>query len=120
MNSAWDIDEITRQSLLYDFYGQLLTKRQQQVMELYHGENFSLAEIAEEFGISRQGVYDLVHRCEKQLDLYEEKLHMMNRLLTVRQQVKEMHKLLVDSMENGLAPDPDRLLQMTEALLEDL
>ena len=45
------IDEITQASLLYDFYGQLLSKRQSEVMELYHEENLSLAEIAAEFGI---------------------------------------------------------------------
>ena len=56
------IDDITRQSLLYDFYGALLTKRQREVMELYHEENLSLAEIADEFGISRQGVHDALQK----------------------------------------------------------
>ena len=50
------IESIAENSLLYDFYGQLLSKRQQEVMALYHEENYSLSEIAEEFGISRQAV----------------------------------------------------------------
>ena len=58
------IDEITQASLLYDFYGQLLSKRQSEVMELYHEENLSLAEIAAEFGISRQGVHDALKNAE--------------------------------------------------------
>ncbi|MBQ9059824.1 MAG: DNA-binding protein, partial [Firmicutes bacterium] len=50
------MDEITKQSLLYDCYGQLLTQRQREVYELYTQENYSLSEIAAELGISRQGV----------------------------------------------------------------
>ena len=60
-------DAVTKQSLLYDFYGQLLTKRQREVMELYNEENLSLGEIAEEFGISRQGVHDALHKAQKAL-----------------------------------------------------
>ena len=52
------VDEITRASLLYDFYGALLTEKQRQVMALYHEENLSLSEIGQEFGISRQAVHD--------------------------------------------------------------
>lgn len=50
------IDDVIQTSLLYDFYGSLLTDRQREVMELYYGENLSLSEIAAEFSISRQGV----------------------------------------------------------------
>ena len=73
------IDDITRQSLLYDFYGELLTKRQREVMELYHEENLSLAEIADEFGISRQGVYDALKNGEKALTGYEQKLGLVEK-----------------------------------------
>ena len=65
------INDIARQSLLYDFYGALLTKRQREVMELYNDENLSLAEIASEFGISRQGVYDALKKGAKALEDYE-------------------------------------------------
>ena len=67
------IDDITQASLLYDFYGQLLSKRQSQVMELYHEENLSLSEIASEFNISRQGVHDALKNAEKALSEYEKK-----------------------------------------------
>ena len=82
MDSAWNIDEITKLSLLYDFYGQLLTERQSQVFELYHGENLSLAEIAEELGISRQGVHDALRSARKALDGYEQKLGLVERFLS--------------------------------------
>lgn len=59
------IESIAENSLLYDFYGQLLSKRQQEVMALYHEENYSLSEIAEEFGISRQAVHDTLKKQDK-------------------------------------------------------
>lgn len=73
-------DKITEVSLLYDYYGQLLTEKQRNVMQLYHEENFSLAEIAEEFSISRQGVHDTLKNAERALAEYEEKLGLVKRL----------------------------------------
>ena len=61
------MDKFTRIGSLYEFYGALRSKRQQEATALYYEENCSLAEIAEEFGISRQGVYDAVRRSEEQL-----------------------------------------------------
>ena len=73
-------DKIAKVSLMFDFYGQLLTKKQQEVMRLYHEENYSLSEIAEEFSISRQGVHDTLKKAEKSLNDYEEKLGLLNKL----------------------------------------
>ena len=56
---------------LYDFYGPLLTERQQKLLSLYCNEDFSLSEIAAREGISRQGVYDAVHRAERQLSCFD-------------------------------------------------
>ena len=108
MDSAWDIDEITKQSLLYDFYGQLLTKRQQQVMELYHGENLSLAEIAEEFGISRQGVHDALRSARKALDGYEEKLGLVGRFLKTETAVQEIDGQILTMIEQLQAGAPEQ------------
>ena len=73
------MDKFTRIGLLYEFYGALLPKRQKEATALYYEENCSLAEIAEEFGISRQGVYDALHSAEKALEGYEEKLGLVQR-----------------------------------------
>lgn len=73
------IDDIKQASLLYDFYGQLLTERQRDVMKLYHEENLTLAEIGAEFTISRQGVHDALKNAEKALNTYEEKLGLVER-----------------------------------------
>ena len=61
-------------SMLMDFYGQLLTEKQLDAMELYYNEDLSLAEIAEDLGITRQGVRDSIKRGEKQLFDFEVKL----------------------------------------------
>ena len=74
-----EMDKIVEQGLLYDFYGELLTDHQKQVYEdaVYH--DMSLSEIAEEQGISRQGVHDLIKRCNKILADYESKLHLVEK-----------------------------------------
>ena len=74
------VEKILEQTLLYDFYGQLLSKRQQEVMALYHEENYSLSEIAEEFGISRQAVHDTLKKAEQALAEYEQKLGLVKTL----------------------------------------
>lgn len=81
-------DKITEVSLLYDFYGQLLSKRQQEVMNLYYEENLSLSEIAEEFSISRQGVHDALKNGEKALHQYEAKLGLVSRFEKSRRAVE--------------------------------
>jgi len=70
------LEKTNRVNILYDFYGSLLTKRQQQIIELYYQHNLSLGEIAEEYKISRQAVYDLMNRAVKTLERFEEKLQL--------------------------------------------
>ena len=88
------IDDITQASLLYDFYGQLLPKRQRQVTELNHEENLSLSEIAEEFGISRQGVHDALKNGEKALNEYEEKLGLVEKFQRSSDAVKRIDTII--------------------------
>jgi len=66
-------------SVLYDFYGPLLTEKQQRFVELYHSENCSLTEIAQEMGVSKQAVSEGLKRAEKALANYEEKLGLVAR-----------------------------------------
>ena len=87
-------DKITEISLLHDFYGQLLTDRQQQVMKLYHEENLSLSEIAREFGISRQGVHDTLKSAEKTLTGYETKLGLVEKFKKTEGAVKEIDDII--------------------------
>lgn len=85
-----DIERIAENSLLYDFYGQLLSKRQREVMALYHEENLSLSEIAEEFGISRQAVHDTLKKAEQALGGYEQKLGLLGKLMASKKAITEI------------------------------
>ena len=103
MEKTQGIDKFTEMSLLYDFYGALLSKRQREVTGLYYEDNLSLAEIAEEFGITRQGVHDALRAAEKALLGYEEKLGLMDRLTRSEKMAdsmeKELDKLILDLSE---------------------
>ena len=78
------MDEILKQSLLYDFYGELLTEHQKEIYEQFIVEDLSLSEIAKDAGISRQGVHDLIKRCDKILEGYEAKLHLVEKFLSIK------------------------------------
>ena len=95
---AEDIYEI---SMLLDFYGQLLTDSQYKCMDMHYNHDLSLSEIADEIGISRQGVHDLIKRCNKILEEYEEKLHLVERFLSVKEKVHKMNELLSDAQEES-------------------
>ena len=88
------MDKITEASLLYDFYGQLLTKRKQEVMELYHEENLTLAEIAEEFGISRAAVHDSLKSAEKSLQEYEQKLKLVTKFMATSAAIGKIDEMI--------------------------
>ena len=81
-------------SILMDFYGNLLTKKQLDALDMYYNSDLSLSEIAEETGISRQGVRDAIKRGEKQLIEFEEKLGLAQRFLDVIKSVDEMKKII--------------------------
>ena len=100
------IDEITQASLFYDFYGQLLSRRQKEVMELYHEENLSLSEIAAEFDISRQGVHDALKNAEKSLRGYEEKLGLVAKFQKSSEAIKEIDDI-IDSVISKMQETAD-------------
>ena len=90
------MDKILEQALLYDFYGELLTEHQKEIYEQFVLDDLSLSEIAESEGISRQGVHDLVKRCQKALEGYEAKLHLVEKFLTVKKKVAQIDRVLED------------------------
>ena len=83
-----EIEKTNRMNALFEFYSTLLTEKQMNYMELYYAYDFSLGEIAEEFQVSRQAVYDNIKRTEKILEDYERKLHLFSDYI-VRNEVLE-------------------------------
>ena len=94
------IDDVIQTSLLYDFYGSLLTDRQREVMELYYGEHLSLSEIAAEFSISRQGVHDALKNAGRALHEYEQKLGLVDKFQQSREAIGDIDERIEGLMED--------------------
>ena len=75
---------------LLDFYGDVLSERKRSVMDMYYNEDLSLSEIADEIGISRQGVRDLIKKAEEELAFYEQKLGLAKKLRSTEEQAKKL------------------------------
>lgn len=88
------MDDILKQALLYDFYGELLTSRQKEIYSAFVLEDLSLGEIAQEAGITRQGVHDIIKRCSQALEGYEEKLRLVEKFMSIKEKVKQIDLLL--------------------------
>ena len=90
------MEKIVQQGLLYDFYGELLTEHQRRIYEDVVMNDLSLSEIAQEQGISRQGVHDLIRRCDRILAGYEEKLHLVEKFASTKRLAAEIQTALDD------------------------
>ena len=115
--------DILHITLLYDFYGELLTEHQRQIYEGIVYENLSLSEIAEEQGISRQGVHDLVKRCDRALLDYEKKLKLIARFMKIKEQIQEIDDLSRKYEQDEVSDKAEycrKLRQLSAEILETL
>ena len=99
--------------LALDFYGKLLTDKMREIMEYYYFDDLSLAEIADDVGISRQAVHDTVRRAGNLLEEYEEKLGLIRRFRREKNEIDEAIKLL----DKG---DKDSALELLKAVRYEL
>lgn len=95
------MDKIYEQTMLFDFYGELLTEHQRSIYTDAVYNDLSLGEIAEERGISRQGVHDLLKRCDKILKDYENRLHLVERFARAKETVREIQRLSGEGGDAG-------------------
>ena len=107
------VEKILEQTLLYDFYGELLTEHQQKIYEDVVFNDISCSEVAENQGISRQGVHDMIKRCNKTLEEYEQKLHLVEKFLNIRAQVKQIRVLAREYHS-------DEIVNISNEILEEL
>ena len=88
------LEKTTRMNYLYDFYQSLLTEKQQSYMSLYYLDDYSLGEIAEEYEVSRQAVYDNIKRTEAMLEEYEAKLLLFQKFQQRNKWIAEFKALI--------------------------
>ena len=114
------MDEKLQQAYLYDFYGELLNEHQRRIYEDFVFQDLSLGEIAQEEGISRQGVNDMMKRCGRKLADYESKLHLVQKFLSVKQSVEEIHSLTRQFQKSRDDRLLDRIQVISNQILEEL
>ena len=118
------MEKIFEQALLYDFYGDLLTEHQRQVYEAAVFDDMSLGEIAAEQGITRQGVHDLIKRCDKILSDYEAKLHLVERFEVAKEKIAKIEALTSratnESEKSELMARLGEIGSLTKDLMETL
>ena len=105
------VPKIARLSWLLDFYGPLLTERQRRMVELHCHDDLSLAEIAEEYGVSRQAVHDGLKRAERALEGFEERLGLLSKFLKQQEALENLGRLL-----SGPGRAEERLAEALKAL----
>ena len=115
-----DMDQVLKQSLLYDFYGELLTEHQRSVYEEVVQNDLSYSEAAEMFGVSRQGIHELVKRCNRILEDYESRLHLVERFLRIRANVQQIQELSANCESISREALAKQVCEISEKILEEL
>ena len=116
------MNKILEQALLYDFYGELLTPHQKEIYEKFVLEDLSLSEIAQDAGISRQGVHDLIRRCQRALEGYEARLHLVERFLSIKEKVSQIDGILEEweRGEEDTKKIAGKIRKISDAIIEEL
>ena len=114
------MEEIVQLSLLFDFYGEMLNEHKKRIFEDYILNDYSLAEIANEEGISRQGVHDIVKRCTKQLKEYESTLHLVEKFQKMRSTLTKASELLNIEVTIESNQNIRKAQQLLEQVLQEL
>ena len=106
-----ELDEIVELSYLYDFYGALLKENHRLIFEDYILNDLSLAEIAKDRQITRQGVYDIVRRCRIRLKEYEDKLQLVYKFQITKKKLQEIEQIVREKTDEETTGQITRLAE---------
>lgn len=112
--------EVYELSLLFDFYGELLGEHKKQIFEDYVLNDYSLAEVAGEAGISRQGVHDIIKRCTRSLKEYEEKLHLVEKFEQTKKLVGDIKEISEEIRRSGNVCELEKITMISEQILNEI
>jgi len=105
-------------TMLFDFYGEILTDRQKEFYDLYYNEDLSLGEIAENYGITRQGVRDVIMRAEATLTELEDKTGLIKRFHAMREQLEQLSQASKELVSLSAHYDDARLAALSRQILQ--
>ncbi|MBC2578946.1 putative DNA-binding protein [Clostridium sp. DJ247] len=111
------MEERVQLSILLDLYGELLTDKQKDIMDLYYNDDLSLAEISEITNTSRQAVHDIIKRCHKLLMQYEDRLGLMEQRLKLEE--AKAHLLKLTNLINVSDSESSKILQQVKEYIID-
>ena len=106
------MDNTIMRTMLFDFYGDLLTEKQREYYDLHFNSDLSLQEIAEQSGVSRQAVWDIIRRAEQSLFDIEEKTGLVSRAVRRRKSLEELEKII------SALPDGENKAEMLQIMEE--
>lgn len=110
------LNKIIEMGILFDFYGNLLTDKQRFIIELYYLEDLSLAEIAEQMNISRQGVYDTLKRAEIKLYNYEKRLGLIKKFQSNKEKIKTILNYSYEIEKEAKSIKNDEIVEKSEKI----
>lgn len=113
------MDRVFERTMLYDFYGELLNEHKKSIYEDALLNDLSLSEIAEDRGVSRQAVHDIIKRCNAQLEEYEDKLHLVSKFLKTKDMVGEMNHLIKEYRNNGDEACLDEIEKISQGIVDE-
>lgn len=114
------LDKLVELSLLYDFYGALIKEHKRQIFEDYVLNDLSLSEIAAEQDMTRQGVYDIVKRCSKELMEYDRKLCLIEKFSKTKEMVSQIHETATYIRESGNLELIEKIELLSNEIVESL
>ena len=114
------MEEFVEKTYLFDFYGELLTEHQRRIYQEIVFDDYSASEIARDEGISRQSVHDLRKRCDRILEDYESRLHLVEKFIKIKDNVQAIQKLTDSGNQTAISERMNEIRDISSKILEEL